>query len=232
MKKITGIVIISCLVLNLIILVPQPFPITIQAKAQDYGMDTYLGTVDASFKAENGFHATGQSISGAGDVNGDGYDDIIIGSRGNNSGRGKVYLIFGNSSGWSMDIDLKNADASFVGECDWDSAGKGAGVGDVNNDSYDDILITAPGNGYGGDRAGQIYLIFGNDSGWGQNVNLSTISTTFIGEKSNSAMGKIAGAGDVNGDGYDDILIGCGGWNSWVYLMFGKGSGWSKYYNL
>ncbi len=107
-------------------------------------------------------------MAGAGDVNNDGYDDILIGAYGDNDGgvdAGQTYLIFGNTSDqFSMDMDLSNADASFIGEDNFDWSGYSvAGAGDVNNDGYDDILIGAWGDEDGGSGAGQTYLIFG----WG-----------------------------------------------------------------
>ena len=83
------------------------------------GLDTDLGDSDASFIGEKADDFSGFSVAGAGDVNGDGYDDILIGAIGNDDGgtyTGQTYLFFGKESGWSMDTDLSNADASFWGE--------------------------------------------------------------------------------------------------------------------
>ena len=118
-----------------------------------------LGNSNASFIGETGGDQSGKTVAGAGDVNGDGYDDLLIGAFLNDDAHinaGQVYLIFGRSSGWTMDIDLSKANASFVGEERDDQAGiDAAGVGDVNNDGYDDIVIGAYRNDAGGDSAGQ-----------------------------------------------------------------------------
>ena len=149
-------------------------------------MDTDLSNADASFWGEAAGDQSGWSAAGAGDVNGDGYDDILIGARHNDeggSGAGQTYLILGKAGGWSMDTDLSNADASFWGENTNDDSGRSvAGAGDVNSDGYDDILIGATYNSDGGHNAGQTYLILGKAAGWSMDTNLSDADASFWGE--------------------------------------------------
>ncbi len=213
--------------------------IPISSKALDYGMNQDLGNVDASFWGENADDWSGGSIAVTGDVNGDGYDDILIGANGDDDAgnhSGQTYLIFGRASGWSMDTNLSNSDASFLGEDSDDGSGASiAGAGDVNGDGYDDILIGAVYDEDGGSRAGQTYLILGKVSGWSMGTDLSDSDASFWGEDQQDYSGiSIAGAGDVNGDGYDDILIGAfgdensgGDYTGQTYLIFGKSSGWA-----
>ncbi|MCK5773019.1 MAG: FG-GAP repeat protein [Thermoplasmata archaeon] len=211
----------------------------ILGKASGLVMDTDLSNADASFYGENAEDGSGSPGSGVGDVNGDGYDDILIGAAGNDDGgniAGKTYLIFGKASGWLMDTNLSNADASFIGENSDDRSGASvSGVGDVNGDGFDDILIGARGNIEGGDPwAGQTYLILGKASGWATNTDLSNADASFIGEDATDMSGvSVSGAGDVNGDGFDDIIIGArsdeegGDSAGQTYLILGKGSGWN-----
>ena len=135
----------------------------ILGKASGWSMYTNLSEADASFIGENSGDFSGYSVAGAGDVNNDEYDDILIGAHYNEDGdimAGKTYLILGKASGWSMDIDLSNADASFLGEGLWDTSGCSvAGAGDVNSDGYDDILIGASNNDDGSGQAGQTYIV-------------------------------------------------------------------------
>lgn len=229
----------SCLLMiTSILFIPIP------SEALKYSKNQNISSVDASFWGEHTHDYSGTSVAGAGDVNGDGYDDILIEAPGlpyNSPHTSWTYLIFGKASGWARDINISNADASFIGDYVSDySEWSVAGVGDVNGDGYDDILIGADGNNDGGSEAGKTYLILGKASGWAMNTSLSNADASFIGEHAGDYSGNtVAGAGDVNGDGYDDILIGAplyaeGGHSpsGKTYLIFGKASGWATDTNL
>jgi hypothetical protein len=203
--------------------------------------DKDLALSSASFIGELAWDCSGFSIASAGDVNNDGFDDILIGAYHNDLGgsdSGQIYLILGRADvrAWNASdpLDLSYANASFVGENAGDVAGYCvAGAGDVNNDGFDDILIGAYGSEAGGDNAGQSYLILGRAdvTRWNGSdpLDLSFANASFIGEEADDRAGwSIAGAGDVNGDGYDDILIGAnandeGGSNAGkTYLILGR----------
>jgi hypothetical protein len=104
----------------------------------------------------------------AGDVDGDGLSDLIIGAIGFDRTEfaeiypGSAYLILGASLGASSEIDLLSLDSyTFMGENNLDEAGRSVScAGDVNGDGLDDLLVGAPFNDDGGDRAGKAYLIF------------------------------------------------------------------------
>ncbi len=208
----------------------------ILGKASGWMMRVNLSNADASFIGEEANDQSGFSVAGAGDVNGDGYDDILIGAPGNDESiaeAGQTYVIFGMATGWAMDTNLSNADASFLGEAFQDASGWSvAGSGDVNGDGFDDILIGAIYNDQGGSNRGQTYLILGKATGWTNDISLTNASASFWGESDEDRTGEcVAGGGDVNGDGYDDILIGCFARNSGrgkAYLMYGKASGWTN----
>jgi hypothetical protein len=204
-------------------------------RSSGWTLNMKLSNANASFVGENENDFSGHSISRAGDVNGDGYDDILIGAYSNVEGggdkdmyyaAGQTYLIFGKVDGWSLDINLSQADASFIGENYFDHSGRVSCAGDVNGDGYDDFLISAYG-GYKFSLAGKTYLIFGASSGWSMDTNLSKVNVSFIGEGHFDYSGhSISGGGDVNGDGYDDIIIGAEGngeggkWAGQTYLIF------------
>ncbi len=196
-----------------------------------FGKTTGFSNIDlSSFTVSDGFiiqgdldgDFAGRSVSGAGDVNGDGYDDIIVGAYGGDdtaSSSGEAYVLFGKASGFT-NIDLTGLAASdgFIlrGGAAGDFAGYSvANAGDVNADGYDDMLIGAYGQNDGGNNAGAAYVVFGKASGFGT-VDLAALGTgegiVIFGDEADDLAGQaVAGAGDVNGDGIDDVLIGASG---------------------
>jgi len=216
--------------------------------AADWGMDFDLSSADASFWGEDSEDYSGRSVASAGDVNGDGRDDFLIGAFGDEDGggdyAGQTYLILGRAAAdWGMDFDLSNADASFIGEDEYDGSGRSvASAGDVNSDGYDDFLISAVWDeDGGGDRAGQTYLVLGCAAAdWGMDFDLSSADASFWGEDSyDRSGGSVASAGDVNGDGRDDFLIGAygdedgGEWAGQSYLILGRAAAdWGMDFDL
>jgi hypothetical protein len=203
--------------------------------AANWGMDFDLSNADASFWGEDANDESGQSVAYAGDVNGDGLDDFLIGAYRDEDGgnyAGQTYLILGRAAAnWGMDFDLSNADASFWGEDAGDYSGFSvASAGDVNGDGRDDFLIGGYGDDDGGSTAGQTYLILGRAAAdWGMDFDLSNADASFWGEDADDESGRsVASAGDVNGDGRDDFLIGAtldedGGTDAGqTYLLLGK----------
>ncbi len=184
----------------------EKFNISNPKSALDYDLST---EVDASFIGENEAHC-GVSVSHAGDVNNDGYDDFIIGGYQYNNYQGKTYLFYGNGTSISqfdlnMDIDLA-CNASFIGESTYSYSGYSIGAaGDVNNDNYDDIIIGAYN---ASNKFGKAYIVYGNES-LPKDMNLAVANASFIGEKEDSWAGfSVAGIGDFNKDSYDDFIIG------------------------
>lgn len=178
---------------------------------------------------------SGYSVASAGDVNGDGRADLVLGARLADApglDQGAAYVVFGKSSGAAVRLDsLGNAGFRINGEATDDEAGWAvAGVGDVNGDGRDDIAIGSRFNDAGALNSGSVHVVFGRAAT--TEVNLGALGSggfQILGETANASTGySISAAGDVNGDGLDDILIGArgsngGGSNSGgAYVVFGR----------
>ena len=139
----------------------------------------------------------GQSVAAAGDVNGDGYDDIIIGAHGYERGMGRAYVYLGAQGGLDLSLFLTP-----TGEGVGDRFGYAVGpAGDVNGDGYADVVIGAYGFS---DYTGRAYVYAGAAEGLEANP-------IFV--ASGDAQGlwfgrSVWAAGDVNGDNYDDVIVG------------------------
>ena len=128
----------------------------------------------------------GESLDAAGDVNGDGYLDAIIGARGDDS----AFLISG------FDWSVINAFAGPVGSEFGTSVG---GAGDVNGDGFDDVIVGAQFDDTAASIAGAARVYSGFDG---------DLLHTFLGQENDELGWAVSGAGDVNGDGADDLLVG------------------------
>lgn len=166
----------------------------------------------------------GGSVSVAGDVNGDGYSDVVIGASNGQNGQsweGTAYVYHGGANGLS-------SAASWTGRSNQITSLYGGAVstaGDVNGDGYADILVGASSYDNGTADLGRVFLYTGSASG------VSTTSAWFVEPSvaSTSFGASVSDAGDVNGDGYSDVVIGAEvyGNGGTAFIYFGGSSGLS-----
>ncbi|MEM9119176.1 MAG: hypothetical protein AAGD09_15030 [Cyanobacteria bacterium P01_F01_bin.56] len=212
-----------------------------------FGASLELSALDGS----NGFvingidadDRSGASVSGAGDINGDGLDDLIIGSSTTAS-----YVVFGSDQGFSASLALSSLDGSngFVIDVPIGSSFRTSvsNAGDINGDGLDDLIIGTSNTSNNGTNSGSSYVVFGSDQGFDPTFDVSSLNGS-NGFRLDGMAGDFSGisvstAGDFNGDGLDDLIIGgVGGGgpmgppsSSSVYLLFGSTAGFAPSLDL
>jgi hypothetical protein len=173
------------------------YPITVDPSLTE---DDLITASDAASGDEFAY-----AVGGAGDVNGDGYDDAIVGAMRKDGESGAAYVYLGSASGLDTSTELKITASDGASSDRFGIAVSGAG--DINSDGYDDIIVGASGDDDTGSSSGAAYVYHGSASG------IDTSSETKLHSSSTVAYGEcgmaVDGAGDVDGDGYDDVMVGC-----------------------
>ena len=210
--------------------------------AQAFPASINLGNLNGS----NGFRLQSPamgitSVSNVGDFNGDGFDDLIIGTdraSPNGTYSGASYVVFGKSTPFPPSLSLSSLNGSNGFRLDGVAADDHAGIsvssaGDINGDGIVDLIVGANGCDTNGNRSGSSYVVFGKNTPFPATLALASLngSTGFRldGFFADDFSGRsVSAAGDVNGDGIADLMVGADGadpsgsasGSTWV--VFGK----------
>ena len=203
------------------------FPALINASSLDGSTGFRIHGIDSYANA-------GISVASVGDVNGDGIDDVMIGASGEDF-VGAAYVVFGSTTGLPTDLDLSSIDGTngfkLTGVAGQSAAGfRVASAGDVNGDGRGDLVLTSP---YFDHSRGAAFVLYGDDAGFGAVINLAALNGTNGfriegGLPYGHAGWSVAGAGDVNGDGIDDLVVGApfaaanGSQSGAAYVIYGQ----------
>ena len=183
-----------------------------------------------------------------GDFNNDGYDDMVVGVPGEDLGSssqlidaGIITVAYGSASGLTSPVNMHQYSPGVGTNSEsGDLFGASLASGDINGDGYDDVIVGVPGEGISKrDRAGAVHVIYGSASGL-TGVDSDLLHQDARGVKSRAevddAFGEAVEAADINGDGYDDVIVGVPGegvgWGARaqsnagaVHVIYGSASG-------
>ncbi|HRZ95820.1 MAG TPA: hypothetical protein P5262_04640, partial [Candidatus Moranbacteria bacterium] len=162
---------------------------------------------DVKLTGDSAYDYFGDSVSGAGDVNGDGKDDVIVGADGDDDGgdgSGSVFIFYG---GVTSGAATTKADVKLTGDSAGDYFGDSvSGAGDVNGDGKDDVIVGAYKDDDGGGDSGSVFIFYG---GVTSGAATAKADVKMTGDSAGDYFGdSVSGAGDVNGDGKDDVIVG------------------------
>ncbi|MFG0248142.1 MAG: SdrD B-like domain-containing protein, partial [Phycisphaeraceae bacterium JB051] len=183
------------------------------------------GSIDAAriyfgLSSYSSYYDMKTDVTGAGDINGDGLDDLLI-LRSNSNGQTTVYLVYGQQEQWSGKINLTDLGTEILSGVTWtldiqmsDFVDKISSAGDINGDGFDDLLIGSDLSDAEQSNVGRVYVVYGSKQPDVMNTQLehlvdgSNYGFVIQGSEANDRLGyRVAAAGDVNGDGYDDFII-------------------------
>jgi hypothetical protein len=186
-----------------------------------YGSKTGLGTSGTILDLNKTKALMGWDVAGAGDINGDGFGDVVVGLKDNSNGEkneGGIAIYYGSKTGinaFTPTIIESNQAEAFMGNS--------VGSADVNGDGYTDILAGATGYTDDQGKEGAVLVFHGSENGI-----ITNVAAVIGGNQINSEMGNsVSSAGDVNGDGFEDVIAGANKFSGTgrAFIYHGNGDG-------
>ena len=151
----------------------------------------------------------------AGDVNGDGYADVVVGAFTYNTNTGRVYVFHSARSAGVTITQASSASSTISGEATTDYLGSSVAAGDINGDGYADVLAAAVGvDPVSADWTGRAYVFHSSGTAGVTATLAASANSVITGEAAGNNFGTWVAAGDVNGDGYTDVIVGAYGYSS------------------
>ena len=197
-------------------------------------IDLDVSNADVTILGDDSNDAMGEAVA-AGDINGDAFDDVIIGAYqadpAGGSSAGETYVIYGGASlPATIDLNSTSADLTVSGDDPSDQSGIAVAAGDINGDTTDDLIIGA--HRAAPLSAGATYVIYGSGSLPASiDLNSTSADLTVFGDDATGHSGGAVGTGDINGDTTDDLIIGAfdadppGGSDAGAtHVIYGSGS--------
>jgi hypothetical protein len=166
-----------------------------------------LSTADATLLGEAARDYAGYAVDFAGDFDGDGYEDLVIGGHAAGIYAGVAYVVSGTVTG---SVSLNTALLKVTGEATYDTLGTSVSdAGDVDGDGAADIVIGAPQKDAGADASGAVYVVLGGTTG---STSVGAVGNRIDGKGKGDYLGAaVDSAGDIDGDGLGDLLLGASG---------------------
>ncbi len=156
---------------------------------------------DATWLGEDDYDEAGLALAAAGDIDGDGYDELLIGAPSADRSAGAVYIV-GDAAG---EYSLADAEGVLQGELTGDRAGSSIAVGDLNDDGVPDVAIGAPTRILSEDDEGVLYVALGPLTG---TIALSALSLSHESKGVGDSFADSVAIGDLDADGIDDLVVG------------------------